>query len=244
MILKILLVTGCLLLAPLSLVLAGPLYEGLPEEISLSVLEGAHTVEFSQPARFLFSPLGLRILINDKPTSIHANLMEAFRERFYAHVPKGHAIRRIQTETGERWEYPVGTQLFHLLEFQTAIPQVYELRTARLLPEGRWALGVYSPEEFLGEATPRKLKLNRYTGTPAFEVAFQSAASGRDLRIQMNRVPLHNCLMCHYGASPSKATYRSSDDAGPCGFGPAHPDLLTEWAKRFEQKTGEKPFRE
>lgn len=212
----------------------------LPELLDPRILEDIETLVFEGDPRTLISPIGMKLTINDKPALSREALDEAFEDLFYARIPLGARIGVTQNADGrDVWNYPVGAQTFHLVRLRAEGAPIFELRTALLLADGSWDLAIYAPESSSREPTLRR---QRYGGMPPLEIQFKSTRSGRDLQIKMNRVPLHNCKMCHFNSSPSRYQFTSSDDAGPCGFGPAHPTLARDWAAEYEKRVGHSPF--
>jgi hypothetical protein len=224
-----------------SLSLSFPAMAGLPEHLDVGILDSVDTVAFEGDPRTVISPVGVKLLINGAPPASREAIEEAFIDLFYARVPKdGAPILASQDAEGrEIWKFPVGTQTFHVFKLRADGEPFFELRTAVLKADGTWDLGVYLQES--SSATP-VLRRQSYTGMPAAEARFKSTRSGRDLHVQLNRLPLHNCKMCHFNSSPSRYQFTSPDDAGPCGFGPAHPTLARDWAQAYEKRVGHSPI--
>ena len=219
---------------------SAPAHAELPELLDPSVLEAIDTLVFESDPRTLISPIGIKLTINDQPALSREALDEAFEDQFFARIPKGSRIAVTQNADGrDVWTYPVGTQTFHLVRLRAENTPIFELRTALLLADGSWDLALYAQESSSHNPILRR---QRYGGMPPLEIQFKSTQSGRDLHIKMNRVPLHNCKMCHFNSSPSRYQFVSSDDAGPCGFGPAHPTLARDWAIQYEKRVGHSPF--
>jgi hypothetical protein len=223
-----------------ALLLSAVAHAQLPDTLDPQALELLDTVEFQADPRTLVSPIGVRMTINDKPALSREALEEAFDESYFARVPAGQTIRVSQnTEGRDVWDMPAGTQTFHRINLRKEGSPVFEIRSALKLSDGTWDLGIYAQEA--SSHTP-VLRKQRYGGMPALALEYTSTKTGRELKIQMNRVPLTNCKMCHFNNSPSRYQFTTPEDAGPCGFGPAHPTLARDWATEYEKRVGHSPL--
>jgi hypothetical protein len=225
----------------LTLSLSSLAHANLPESLDAHILESMDTVPFHGDPRAALSPIGMKLLINGKPALTREAIDEAFIDLFFARVPKeGPQILSSKNTRGQEiWKYPAGTQTFHVIKLRTDGEPLFELRTALLRSDGTWDLGVYLQES---SALRPQLRRQNDSSMPATELKFKSSQSGRELHVTLNRLPLHNCKTCHFNISPSRYQFASPEDAGPCGFGPAHPTLMRDWSIEYEKRVGRSPI--
>src|SRR5437763_1376645 len=60
--------------------------------------------------------------------------------------------------------------------------------------------------------------------------------------VEMDRLHPESCRLCHAVHSPQAYQYRDKEHVGPCGFGPANPSMLTQWAPAYQVRHGYWPF--
>ena len=158
---------------------------------------------------------------------------DVFEEDHAALLPRGERIERRRNGAGEEvWVYPAGTRVIHRFFLRTAPRRLFELRVLEKLRDGRWASGAY--ERRRGP----NLRLRRAMAHEAFDVEVPRGHVG----VEMDRLHPESCRLCHAVHSPQAYQYRDKEHAGPCGFGPANPSLLTEWAPAYQVRHGYWPF--
>jgi len=230
--------TILLLLAALTLANATPpLSEGLPEILPDNFLIAEKFVPFSQAPTIMHAPIAAGLKINDQaisPTDL-ASMAAVFDESFYAILPQGQAIEiKNQAPAPNTWDYPTGTTVIHQILFKTQPKKVFEVRLERKMANGTWAFGNYTQGA-------KGLELNHYPGLRAEQYSL-TLETGKFVKVEVGHMNLQSCRACHYMNSPSKYQYPNLDSAGPCGFGPAHSQLTTDWAQRYFQIHRENPF--
>lgn len=213
-----------------------PQWQGLPDELPMDYISQVRMLEFTQTSSTVHAPFGLEISFNQKPipNSDRGTLGLVFAEYFFAVLPKAKQIQILNRNDRTVWDYPTGSQIVHLILFRTSPLQVFEMRMEQKLANGQWAFGIYSP-------VGNRLVLNKYTGLRPESYQIQ-LVSGERVEISLKHLNLLSCRNCHLATSPSSYQYPSVDFAGPCGFGPANPGIVGDWAKRYTQVHGESPF--
>ena len=206
-----------------------PQSRGLPDEVPADLVERDGYVLFdgvaggkgppaNGPARF---------------TPPDVTRADVFEEDHAALLPEQVRIERRWNSAGEEvWSYPVGTRVVHRFFLKTAPRRLFELRVIEKLPDGRWAFGAY---EARGGA---HLRLRRRMVHEVFDVELPRGRVG----VEMDRLHPESCRLCHAVHSPQAYQYRDREHAGPCGFGPANPSLLTGWAPAYQVRHGYWPF--
>lgn len=227
-----------------------PVSAGLPLELPADYVEAAGFVEFSalpgaraggaDPA-----PLAARLSFDGVAVSSvdRARTAGVFGETFGARLPEAGRIRASLDGKGrEAWLYPEGTEVAHIAWLRQpgpGVPRLFEARLARKVAPSRWAFGIYTP-------TPSgALRLNRQDDptTPArLEFRAFDVERARWVQVSSERLHVESCRVCHFSVSPSRDQYASPEEAGPCGFVPAHPGLKGDWATRYEKERGHNPF--
>lgn len=212
-----------------------PLHQGLQKYLPLNqILRPTDPYIPFDPGQVAFpAPLLFKPELDGKPID-EAYFRERMAvERFYASVPRGKTIRVLRSTEGKTvWEYPVGMEVVHLITLRTRPETYFEFRTVRKLPNGRWAYGLYTPE--ILPNGQKALVLNTYTGLKADVVRIPGQRQQQH-ELRFLRINLASCQNCHARTSPS-------GPVGPCAFAPHNPSLETDWAKRFQARTGSWPF--
>lgn len=235
---KILLQLSILIIPLFCLATELPQSTGLPEALPYDFIKTQMMVAFEQTADTFHAPIAAKVIINGKPIPPRdtASLGVIFAEYFFASLPKGQPIQILEQGNLQKvWNYPVGTNIVHLIVFKTQPIQIFEMRLEQKMKSGQWAFGLYTPSK-------AGLQLNHYSGIKpeSFDVAL---TSGQNVKVELSHLNLESCRGCHFMNSPSKYQYPSVTVAGPCGFGPANQDLTVDWANRYFKLRHENPFR-
>ncbi len=242
---------------------AGELSDGLPERLPYQALEKPELLPFLQEATGPVAPFGAQVQVGGK-TLTHAQARALlFSEEFAASIPPGTQVQVSKNSDGlEVWNYPTGTRVEHRIRWKTSDAPVFELRVIEKLPNGRWAFGMYTPEENAPPSnsssnsgsgtlpqplTPKKpdhdLVLNRYSGTPSQSFKLKPVGQADEIQVNIRKLPLQHCQHCHFMHSPSGHQYETEDDAGPCGFAPANSENIRKgWAESWLKKFGASPL--
>lgn len=244
---------------------AGELSDGLPERLASPALEKPELLPFLQDATGPVAPFGAQVQVDGK-TITHAQARALlFSEEFAASIPPGTQIQVSKNSDGlEVWNYPTGARVEHRIRWKTSDAPFFELRVIEKLPNGRWAFGMYTPENEVPQSrssdalrvpsapqgsplVPRKtdhdLVLNRYSGTPAQAFKLKPVGQPAEIQVNIRKLPLQHCQHCHFMHSPSGHQYEKEDDAGPCGFAPANGDNIRKgWVQSWVKKFGASPL--
>lgn len=157
-----------------------------------------------------------------------AALRRKLREDHWARIPDGTRIRRRWNGAGQEfWDYPPGTAVLHRFTWRSA-PELYELRLVRRRADGRWAFGIYAPRGKALVLVPRQ---------EAVEISL--AGFSRAVAV---RVHPESCRNCHAMHGHNSYQWDDEEMVGPCGFGPANPRLVQEWARAYQARHGAAPF--
>ena len=78
-------------------------------------------------------------------------------------------------------------------------------------------------------------------GMPA--LSFDVTIQGQLVHVSMFRLNPRSCRMCHFKMGHGGYQYPDADHAGPCGFSPPNPHLLTDWARHYQARYGDSPFK-
>jgi hypothetical protein len=236
--LKIIFYSVCFAISSHTSVLAvPPLATGMAENLPASFITLRRFVAFDQAPNIARAPLAVEIFFNDQPVKIADRETQSivFDEFFMATLPSHSPIKVGKNpQDWPTWDYPVGTQVIHLITFKTNPVQIFEMRMEQKLPDGHWAFGIYTP-------SPTGFSLNHYAGfrSEAFNL---SLASGQMMNVRLAHLNLDSCRNCHYGTSPSRYQFPSSEYMGPCGFGPANLGLYQKWGASYQNARGEPGF--
>lgn len=244
---------------------AGELSDGLPERLPYQALEKPELLPFLQDSTGPVAPFGAQVQVGGK-TLTHAQARALlFSEEFAASIPPGTQVQVSKNSDGlEVWNYPTGTRVEHRIRWKASDAPVFELRVIEKLPNGRWAFGMYTPEEEAPQSsstpapgaptapkdsplTPKKpdhdLVLNRYSGTPSQAFKLKPVGQPAEIQVNIRKLPLQHCQHCHFMHSPSGHQYETEDDAGPCGFAPANGENVRKgWAESWLKKFGTSPL--
>jgi hypothetical protein len=236
---------------------AGELSDGLPERLPYQALEKPELLPFLQDSTGPVAPFGAQVQVDGK-TITHAQARALlFSEDFAASIPPGTQVQVSKNADGlEVWNYPTGTRVEHRIRWKASDAPVFELRVIEKLPNGRWAFGMYTPEEDAPASnsgalpkplTPKKpdhdLVLNRYSGTPGQAFKLRPIGQPAEIQVNIRKLPLQHCQHCHFMHSPSGHQYETEDDTGPCGFAPANGENIRKgWAESWLKKFGASPL--
>ncbi len=201
----------------------------LPKVLRAQEFESPSMLEFPGDERAHFAPLGVKIMLDGVPVSSPSTLNSIFLERYFVQLaggpvrvnPSGHSM-------GPTWEYPVGTRVFHEIRLRGS-QELFELRFTERRTDG-WNFGTYLPQD------AQTWVQTQYSGRPKVELKIAHPQTGRPASLRLERIPQVSCQACHFNSSPSSYQYKEVEDAGPCSFGPAHPELI-DWAKQVEART-------
>lgn len=203
--------------------------EGLPPELPLDYGRSDDFIAFDllKGARPI---IGLRITFDGRAAT-GQEIRESFRDEHSLRLPPGGTIRRLNAGTPEElWDFPEGTRLLHRLELADPARTLFEFRLIERRPNGQWAYGTYV------RTADAKLRLLQAQEAGAYEIEL----AGRPVKLELTRLHPESCRRCH--AMNSAHRYPDPEKAGPCAFGPGHPTLRTEWARRFRERFGREPF--
>ncbi len=207
-----------------------PLYTGLPDTIPRDMPEREGFVRFAHIDGDV-PPIGGRIRFSVPGLK----LMDVFEDESWARLPDGQSVARDTSGPREIWDYPVGTRVMHRLLLKSDPRRLFELRLVQKLPDGKWAFGLYREEP--GAAN---LPLHR-DGMPP--LSFEVEIKGQLVRVDMFRLSPASCRTCHFRMGHGGYQSPAVDHAGPCGFSPPNPRLLTDWARDYRARHGHEPFR-
>lgn len=203
--------------------------EGLPPELPLAYGRSEDFIAFDLLSGFR-PIIGMRITFDGRAAT-GPEIRESFRDEHALRLPPGGAIRRLNAGTPEElWDFPEGTRLLHRLELADPARTLFEFRLMEKRPGGQWAYGTYV------RTADGKLRLLQSQESGAYEAEL----GGRPVKIELMRLHPESCRRCH--AMNSAHRYRDPEKAGPCAFGPGHPTLRTEWARRFRERFGREAF--
>lgn len=206
-----------------------PLYDGLPERLPADYLAQSGFLPFDHDPDHGSAPIVSMLLIDGQPTS-----GGIFKEKLWVRIPEGSKIGSRTSSGVDVWTYPVGTESMHEIDFDTPGSEPFELRTVRLLPEGRWAFGAY---RFDGQG----YVLNTATAAIQESVDITFRGNARPSRVEFKRINIRSCQGCHH-MNAVKEQFPTRDSAGPCAFVSWNPAVLERWAKQFEQQMGYAPI--
>lgn len=217
-----------LFLLPVCLLAQAPLPE--MKTLKLDILESNSFVEYRKFRDLPRAPIGMGLKINNSYVPV-SELSKYFAEHFYAFIPSPIIILK----DSEHWQYPIGTQIVHLVRLNDQEKTLFELRMIEKRKDGVWSFGTYLPEQnewrLIDSATESKSVDREYVTEDQIRV-----------RLQMGTVPQQVCSNCHMGTTTHNWPKDSPDAAGPCEMTPENPHLMTTWKADFEKKLGWSPF--
>ncbi|HVA65494.1 MAG TPA: hypothetical protein VNK24_01055 [Elusimicrobiota bacterium] len=231
---------------------ASPIHAGLPASLPADWPRTQGFVPFHGiPGDFLVAEVnGGQIAFEDGQVAPGLKLSQVVDQEEAALLPPGRTIRRIikrvryqdKSWSYEVWHYPAGTRVIHLIA-DHATAKIIELRLLQKRPDGPrgeggpWSFGIYRPR-------PRKNPAELYLYAPKNEKSPESeefALPGGG-KFRWTRLPPSSCRSCHSSMGDGWYQYPDASRAGPCGFVPANPNLLGDWARRYRQSRGYFPF--
>lgn len=204
----------------------------LPEKktLKLDILEVQPFVEYQKFRELPRAPIGMGLKINNNYVPV-SELSKYFAEHFYAYVPSPILIPK----DNDHWQYPVGTQIVHLVRLNDPEKTLFELRMIEKRTDGIWSFGTYLPKENEWQL------IDSSTESKNVDIEYVTEDQIR-VRLQMGTVPQQVCANCHRGTTTHNWPKDSPDAAGPCEMTPENPNLMTDWKKDFENKLGWSPF--
>ncbi|HVC09990.1 MAG TPA: hypothetical protein VNH15_08650 [Elusimicrobiota bacterium] len=231
---------------------AGPAYAGLPTSIPADWPQTQGFVPFKGiPGDFLVAEVnGHEIAFEDGAVAPGLALSQVVDQEEAALLPSGRTIRRELVRLRYRgrnwsyeiWHYPAGSQVIHLIT-DHASGKIIELRLLQKRPDGPrgengpWSFGIYRPR-------PGQNPAELYLYAPKNEKSPESeefALPGGG-KFRWTHLPPSSCRSCHSSMGDGWYQYPDDSRAGPCGFVPANPSLLGDWARRYRQSRGCSPF--
>jgi hypothetical protein len=206
-----------------------PLYEGLPERLPGDYLSQKGFLPFEGDPDHGFAPLVSMLLINGE-----RKRGGIFTEKLWVRIPEGARITSRMSSGVDVWNYPVGTESMHEIRFDTDASEPFELRTVRLLADGRWAFGSYRSE---GGAWVL------YTAVPPVQESLELKLRGTDApsKLEFKRINIRSCQACHH-MNAVKEQFSTRERTGPCAFVSWNSTILEGWARLFEKKMGYFPI--
>ncbi len=212
---------------------APPPYAGLPDTVSPTLPEDEG---FVRDRRFPGEQVVADVSGLD---AAGLTLPDVIEDEEWARLPDGARIRRDRSRGYEIWHYPPGTRLIHRI-FLKSDHRLIELRMLQKQDDdasgdGPWAFGVYRPDRGL-------YALTLYQERGGRPESVSLPLPGRFGRFTWTRLPLSSCRDCHASMGDGWYQYADRDRAGPCGFVPLNPALLTRWAAHYQRRHGYYPF--
>ncbi len=213
----------------------------LPEQLPAQYLSHQGFISFQEPEGG-FKPLFASLSVDGVPVrgTGAPQVSQLFSDTTFANIPNGTTIQKMKDSSGrEIWNYPLGAEVAHKIEFKDLSHTLFELRILRKITETQWDFASYSPNTTrLQEAT---LSRNHYMGNIPFTITLQ-ISDHISSRLDLRRISLTSCKNCHFSNSQASYQYPTVSEAGPCGFTPGNENGIRSWIDTYQAKFGHSPF--
>ncbi len=207
----------------------------LPDQLSARYLLDQAFFPF-QEVPGAMTPYFSSLSIDGNPVSMGSSqVSQIFKDSTQAHIPEGTLILKSTDSSGrEVWNYPIGTEVAHEINFNDINNTLFELRLVRKISATMWDFGTYSP------SSSSTLQRNYYSGNASFSTTLQMN-SGSSSFIELRRISLSSCKDCHFHESSATYQYPSLEETGPCGFAPNNYGVQS-WINQYQSRYGHSPF--